>query len=210
MKLYFVPGTCSLSPHIVLRELGLPFELDLVDRKTKITAAGVDYMKKNPRGYVPALELDDGSVMTEGSIIVQYLADQRPEAGLAPPLGTRRRYDLAAWMNYVATELHKSFSPLLSPKTNDEYRQAVRDAFATKLKWLDGELATRKFLFSDDFTVVDAYAYVIMTWFPRGPIDLAPYPHVKAWFEGVSARPTVQAALAAEKRAVESAAAAGR
>lgn len=208
MKLYFVPGTCSLSPHIILRELGIPFELDLVDRKTKITASGADYMKKNPKGYVPSLELDDGKVLTEGSVIVQYLADQHPESKLAPPLGTMPRYDLAVWMNYVATELHKSFSPLFSPKINDEYRQAVRDAFASKLRWLDSELATRPFLAGQTFTIVDAYAYVIMTWFPRAPIDLADFPNVKAYFDRVGHRPSVRAALHAEKDAVAAAAAA--
>lgn len=207
MKLYFVPGTCSFSPHVVLRELGVPFEIDLVDRKTKVTAAGIDYLTKNPRGYVPALELDDGTVMTEGAVIVQYLADQHPEAGLAPPVGTMARYQLAGWMNYVATELHKSFSPFFSPKSNEEYRQALRDGFATKLRWLDGELATREHLAGPRFSVADAYAYTVIGWFPRGQIDLAPHPHVQAWFERVAARPSVKAALAAEKAAVEAAAA---
>ena len=197
MKLFYVPGVCSLSPHIALRESGLKFDLDKVDRNTKITAGGVDYKKLNPKGYVPALQLDDGTVLTEGANIVQYIADQAPEGRLAPKYGTMERYRLNEWLVYIATEIHKGFSPLF--RATDETRPALQAALGAKFDYLDGILASRQFLTGDAFTVADGYLFTVLTWSPRTGMDLSKWKHLSAFFERVKARPAVQEALAAEK-----------
>jgi glutathione S-transferase len=198
MKLYLVPGACSLSPHIVLRELGLPFELARVDPKTGKTSSGEDYKAVSPLGYVPALRLDDGQVLTEGVAIVQYLADRKPEAGLAPAAGTFERYRLAEWLNFIATELHKGFSPLFNPSLPEPMRAATVERLAGRLAHVDRRLDSRPYLLGDAFTVADAYLFTIATWLPHAKLDLARWPHLAAHHERVKGRPAVKEALRVE------------
>jgi len=199
MKLFFVPGVCSLSPHIALREAGLKFELDLVDRQSKISRAGVDYKALNPKGYVPALQLDDGTVLTEGAAIVQYIADLAPEKHLAPKAGTLERYRLTEWLVYIATEIHKGFSPLF--RATDETRPALQAALGAKFDFLNKSLEGKQYLLGEQFSVADGYLFTVLTWSPRTGMDLSKWPVLNAYFERVKARPAVQAALAAEKAA---------
>ena len=202
MKLYFSPGACSLSPHIVLLEAGLPFQLEQVDlHGTKKTKGGVDYATINPKGAVPALQLDDGQVLTEGAAIVQYLADHKPEAQLAPAAGTMERYRLQEWLNYIASELHKGFSPLFSRTNSDEVKQAAGAALAVRLDYVAGRLAGKQFLLGDRFSVADAYLFTVLSWSRLVGIDLAKWPTLRAYHEGLQARPAVKAALATEKAA---------
>jgi len=199
MKLYFKPGVCSLSPHIVLQEIGQAVELVEVDLATKKTKDGADYWAINPKGSVPALQLDDGQVLTEGVAIVQYLADRKPEAGLAPPSGTVERYRLQEWLNYVSTEVHKGFSPLFNPKAPEEWKAVVRDTLlAQRFDFLSKRLAASKFLMGDTFTVADAYLFTVLSWTKRLSLDLAKWPALIAYQERVAARPAVQAAMKAE------------
>ena len=199
MKLYYVPGACSISPHIALREAGLPFELDLVDPRTKKTKSGEDYMVVNPKGYVPALRLDDGAVLTESQVIAQYVADLKPEAGLAPPAGTLARARLQEWMNYIATELHKGISPLFNAKANDEYRESVKERVRTRLELMGRSLEGRDYLMGDRFTVADGYAfYALRGWQGRTQTDLSPWPFLARYFERLGARPAIQEVLKAE------------
>ncbi|MEW6434370.1 MAG: glutathione transferase GstA [Myxococcota bacterium] len=198
MKLYMLPGACSLSPHIVLRELGLPFELDKVDPKAGRTSSGEDYKAISPLGYVPALRLDGGQVLTEGVAIVQYLADQKPETKLAPAAGTFERYRLAEWLNFIATELHKGFSPLFNPSLPEPVRAATLDRLGSRLAHVDRHLDGRPYLLGDAFTVSDAYLFTIATWLPHAKLDLAKWPHLSAHHERVKARPAVKEALRVE------------
>jgi len=196
VKLYFKPGACSLSPHIVLRELGLPFELERVDTKAQKTASGANFTAINPKKYVPTLQLDDGQVLTEGAAIVQYLADRKPDAMLAPPWGSMDRYHLQEWLNYVASELHKSFSPLF--RAPEEQRPALREAFAPKFDFLAAQLGKNQFLMGERFTVADAYLFTVLNWTGRVGIDLGRWPALQSYVQRVSARPAVRAALEAE------------
>jgi glutathione S-transferase len=198
MKLYYSPAACSLSPHIVLRELALPFELVKVNLKTKRTADERDFTAINPKGYVPALELDDGQVLTEGPAIVQYLADRKPEAGLAPPNGTLARYRLQEWLNFISTELHKQFSPLFAPNTPDATKDAQRERLAGRFDWLSKQLEGKDYLLGKDFSVADAYLFTVLSWGRHVGIDLARWPTLKGYVERVAARPAVQEALKAE------------
>ena len=198
MKLYYSPGACSLSPHIVARELGLPIELKKVNTKDKTVEGGGDYWKVNPRGYVPALELDNGQVLTEGPAIVQYLADQKPEANLAPRNGTLERYRLQEWLNFLTSEIHKSFSPLFKPNTPEEYKKIVKEALAARFDWLDKQLAGKDSLTGNTFTVADAYLFVLTNWTKFHNIDLTRWPNIAAFQKRVGARPKVQEALQAE------------
>ncbi|HXF65503.1 MAG TPA: glutathione transferase GstA [Burkholderiales bacterium] len=198
MKLYYVPGACSLSPHIVARELGIPLELKKVDTKTKTIEGGGDYRKVNARGYVPALELDNGEVLTEGPAIVQYLADQKPDAGLAPKAGSFERYRLQEWLNFLATEVHKQFSPLFRPNTPAEYKKIAKENLAARFDWLDQQLAGRPYLMGETFTVADAYAYVLLNWTKFHEIELARWPNLAAYQQRVGARPKVREAMRAE------------
>jgi glutathione S-transferase len=198
MKLYYAPGACSLSPHIVARELGIPVELKKVNIKDKTVEDGGDYRKVNARGYVPALELDDGGVLTEGPAIVQYLADRKPEAGLAPKNGTFERYRLQEWLNFLTSEIHKQFSPLFRPNTPEEYKTILRENLAARFDWLDRELAGRDYLMGKQFSVADAYAFVLLGWTRPLKIDLARWPNLVAFQQRVGARPRVQEALQAE------------
>jgi glutathione S-transferase len=198
MRLYFAPGACSLSPHIVSRELGLPIELTKVSTKDKTMEGGGDYRAINPKGYVPALELDDGGVLTEGPAIVQYLADQKPDAGLAPKAGSLERYRLQEWLNFITSEIHKQFSPLFRPTTPDEYKKIARDNLATRFDWLDKQLAGKDYLMGKAFTVADAYLYTTLRWTKPMQIDMAKWPNLVAYMERVGARPKVKDALKAE------------
>jgi glutathione S-transferase len=198
MKLYYAPGACSLSPHIVSRELGIPVELKKVDNKTKTIEDGGDYWKVNPRGYVPALELDDGQVLTEGPAIVQYLADKKPDAGLAPKAGSLERYRLQEWLNFLTSEVHKAFSPLFKPNTPEEYKAITKQNIAARFDWIDKQLAGKDYLTGKQFTVADAYLFVLLGWTGPTGIDLARWPNLAAFHKRVGARPKVQEALQAE------------
>lgn len=198
MKLYYAPGACSLSPHIALREAGLPFTLIKVSTKTKEIEGGGDFRAINPKGYVPALELDQGGVLTEGPAIVQYIADQVPASGLAPANGTLARYRVQEWLNFVSTELHKQFSPLFDPTTPDEVKTKQRERIGGRLEWVASQLGDKPYLTGESFTVADAYLFVILNWAKPMGIDLARWPAVKAFHERVAARPKVQEALKAE------------
>jgi glutathione S-transferase len=199
MKLYYSPGACSLSPHIVLHETGLPFEAVCAPTKTKKLPDGSDYLAINPRGYVPLLELDDGQRMTEGPAIVQYLADLVPGKNLAPANGTMARYRLQEWLTFLGTELHKGgFTPLFSPAANAEYKAATRERLAGRLQWVNEQIEGKQFLLGDDFSVADAYLFVITNWCQPMAVDLTPYPNILALRARVAARPAVQAAMRAE------------
>ena len=198
MKLYYAPGACSLSPHIVSRELGIAVELKKVNTKDKTIEGGGDYWKINGRGYVPALELDNGQVLTEGPAIVQYLADQKPEAGLAPKAGTFERYQLQEWLNFLTSEVHKQFSPLFKPTTPEDYKPVTKQNLATRFDWLDKQLAGKDYLTGKSFTVADAYLFVLLNWTKFQSIDLARWPNLSAFQARVGARPKVQEALTKE------------
>jgi glutathione S-transferase len=198
MKLYYSPGACSLSPHIVLREAGLQFELVRVDLKTKKTADDGDYLQVNGKGYVPLLELDDGQRLSEGPAIVQYLADQKPESGLAPKAGSMERYRLQEWLNFLSTEVHKQFSPLFNPDASEEWKQAVRRNLSRRFDWLAPQLKTRPYLMGERFSVADAYLFTLLNWCSFTAIDLGRWPPLKDYLARVAARPKVQEALKAE------------
>ncbi len=198
MKLYYAPGACSLSPHIVSRELGIPVELKKVNTKDKTVEGGGDYRQVNPRGYVPALVLDNGEILTEGPAIVQYLADRKPEAGLAPQAGSFERYRLQEWMNFLTSEIHKTFSPLFKPNTPEEYRKIAKENVAGRFDWLDKQLAGKDYLMGSQFTVADAYLFVLLGWTAPTQIDLARWPSLAAFHKRVGARPKVREALEAE------------
>jgi glutathione S-transferase len=198
MKLYYSPGACSLSPHIVANEAGLAIDLEKVNLAEHKTESGQDYMAVNPKGYVPALRLDDGSVLTEGPAIVQYLADQKPASGLAPAAGTIDRYRLQEWLNFIGTELHKSFSPLFNKASSDDVKNTAKTSINKRLGYLNDQLASRQYLMGGNFTVADAYTFTIVNWTNFVGIDLKPYPNVGAYMGRVAARPKVQETLKAE------------
>jgi glutathione S-transferase len=198
MKLYYAPGACSLAPHIALCEAGLPHQLEKVDLAAKKTEGGADYAAINPKGYVPALALDDGQVLTEVSAVVQYIADAAPGSALAPRPGTPERYKLLEWLGFIATELHKGFAPLWRPDTPDAYKPVVRDGLAKRFGYLDGQLVDRDHLLGSGFTVADAYCFTVLNWTNLHGIDLAPFPNVGAYVGRVAARPQVQQAMREE------------
>lgn len=198
MKLYFSPGACSLSPHIVLREAGFSFDLERVNLADKKTASGADFRATNPKGYVPALQLDNGELLTEGPAIVQYLADQAPEKQLVPAAGTMERYRLMEWLNFLSTELHKGFSPLFKPHMPDEAKKLARETLALRLEVVAKQLEGKSYLTGEQFTVADAYLFTILGWAGKVDVDLSRWPVFAAYRERVAARPAVQAALAAE------------
>ena len=198
MKLYFAPGACSLSPHIVLREAGLPFETMKVSTKTKKTDDGGDYLQVNPKGYVPTLELDDGQRLTEGPAIVQYIADKAPGSKLAPANGTLERYRLQEWLNFITSELHKQFSPLFNPATPDETKKQQVARLGGRYDWLNEQLTGKDYLMGNQFTVADAYLFTVLRWSGYAGLDLAKWPAVQQYVARVAARPHVQAALKAE------------
>ena len=192
MKLFIKPGACSLSPHIIAREAGLTVEVIRADTKSE------DFRKLNPKGYVPVLQLDDGQVLTEGAVIAQYLADQKPASQLAPKAGTFERYRLQEWLNYIATEVHTGFSPLFR-KPPAEFRAQLVDALSQKFAFLANRLEKSAFIAGEKFTVADAYLYTVLTWSKGQGIELAQWPALKAWFDKVSARPAVQEAQQNER-----------
>ncbi|MGL5187272.1 MAG: glutathione transferase GstA [Plesiomonas shigelloides] len=198
MKLFYTPGACSLSPHIVLNELGLAHTLEKVDLKTKQTEHGSDFRLINPKGQVPTLQLDDGSILTEGVAIVQYLADQCPEAGLQPAPGTRAHYHLLEVLNFIATELHKGWGGLFNPAMPADYRQQVLQRIAGQLEGINQQLTDAPYACGDAFSIADAYLFTILGWSKWLHIDLAPYPQVQAYLSRIQARPAVQATLQAE------------
>lgn len=198
MKLYYFPGACSLAAHIVLREAGLPFDLDKVDLATHKTESGGDFYAVNPKGYVPALALDDGQVLTEDQVILQYVADQRPETGLAPRLGSMERYRLMEWLAFIATEVHKSFGPLWNPKSPEAARQAAIALLSRRFEYLAGCLSGQEWLFGGRFTVADAYLCTVLGWCSYHKIDLSRWPVLADYIARVSARPAVQQAMKAE------------
>jgi glutathione S-transferase len=198
MKLYYSPGACSLSPHIVAREAGIPIQLQKVNGKDKTIEGGGDFWQVNARGYVPVLELDNGERLTEGPAIVQYLADQKPESGLAPKAGTIERYRLQEWLNFLTSEVHKQFSPLFKPNTPEDYKPIAKQNIATRFDWLDKQLAGKDYLTGKTFTVADAYLFVLTNWTKPTQIDLAKWPNIQAFNKRVAARSKVKEAMQAE------------
>jgi glutathione S-transferase len=198
MKLYYSPGACSLSPHIVLREAGLAFEPVLAPTKTHTLQDGTDYYTVNPLGYVPLLELDDGTRLREGPVIVQYVADLVPTKNLAPANGTLQRYRLQEWLTFIGTEIHKTYSPLFNPNLPDEGKQIFRDKLASRYRWVNGELEGKNYLMGENFTCADAYLFAVTRWAKPLNLDLSSMPNVRAHLERVSARPAVQEALQEE------------
>jgi len=198
MKLYYSPGACSLSPHIVVSETGLNVELEKVNLAEHKTASGQDYMTINPKGYVPALQLDDGSVLTEGPAIVQYLADQKPASGLIPAAGAVDRYRVQEWLNFIGTELHKNFGSLFNKATPDATKESAKANITRRLAYLNDKLAGKQYLMGSNFTVADAYAFTIVNWTNFVGIDLKPYPNLAAYMGRVAARPKVLETLKSE------------
>ena len=199
MKLYYSPGACSLAPHIVAREAGLAIDLVKVDLATHKTEKSEDYFRINPRGYVPALEID-GELHTEVAALVQYLAEQAPASTLLPPAGTMERFRVQQWLTFVSSELHKTFSPWLwHAETAEQTKQAAREKLAVRFAELDKHLADHAYLTGDTFTVADAYAFTIVNWSNFLKIDLKPYPNLSAFMARVAARPRVRDALKAER-----------
>jgi glutathione S-transferase len=198
MKLYYMPGACSLSPHIVLNEAGLSFEKIKVDGKTKAMDGGGDYRSVNPLGYVPLLELDDGTRITEGPAIVQWIADKVPAKNLAPANGTMERTKLQSWLNLITSELHKSFSPLFNPSMPEEAKKFFRERLAARFAHIDKHLAGNDYLMGKSFSVADAYLFVVSNWASRVDVDLSTYANLLAYRKRVGARPAVQTAMKAE------------
>lgn len=198
MKLYYSPGACSLSPHIVAHELGLNLAVEKVDTKTKRTESGRDFLAINPKGYVPALELDNGEVLTEGPAIVQYLADQKGNTALAPANGTLARARLQEMLNYITSEIHKSYSPLFSDATPEATRAERHAYLAKRYDFIEKILAKQPYLLGEHFSVADAYLFTVTRWADFVKLDLSAFPHVQAFQKRVAARPAVQAAMAAE------------
>jgi len=198
MKLYFSPGACSMASHIALREAGLPFDLVKVDLRAKKTADGADYWQINPKGYVPALEFDNGDLLTEGPATLQYIADLKPEAKLAPPAGTMARYRLQEWLGFINSEIHKSYSILFNPDSPEDFKAATRARLGTRYAWVEQSLGSKPYLLGESFSVADAYLFTVSSWAKRHGIDISQWPAVKAFVDRVAARPHVKEALQAE------------
>lgn len=198
MKLYYAPGACSLASHIALHETGLPFEIEKVDFATKKTARGDDFMQINPKGYVPTIELNDGSILTEGGAILQYIADQQPDSGLAPKAGTMERYRLQEWLTFIGTEIHKAFSPMFNKAAAEEVKANARNLLTKRLGYVETQLANKPYLMGDKFSVADAYLFTVARWSNFAGLDLSPFPKLKEYMARIAARPKVQAAMQAE------------
>ena len=198
MKLYYSPGSCSLSIHIALREAGLNFDLEKVDGRAKKMASGGDYLTVNANGYVPALELEDGQILTECSAILQYIGDSNAELKLAPAAGTIERYRLQEWLSFISTELHKGFAPLFNPTATDAFKETVVEKLKRRFGWMDRQLEGRDFLMGNQFTVADAYGFTVASWTDRMKIDRSSMSHLGDYVERVAARPCVEAAMRAE------------
>ena len=197
MKLFYSPGACSLSPHIVALEAGLPVTLVKVQMNDKKTSDGKDFNTINPKGYVPALELDGGEILTEGPAIVQYLADQKPASGLLPASGLPR-YRVVEWLSFINSELHKTFGGLFNPAASDVEKQTAIGTLNKRFKYVDQQLAGKDYLTGTTFTVADAYLFVVMGWAGFLKIDLGPYSNITAFLGRAGSRPKVQEAMKAE------------
>jgi glutathione S-transferase len=198
MKLFYTPGACSLAPHIVAREAGIDLELDKVDGKSKRTADGSDFLAINPKGYVPALQLDDGEVLTEGPVIAQYLADRKPSAGLAPAAGTIARYRLLEMLGYINSEIHKTYSPLFNPNIAPATREERLAYLRKRYGLIEQRLSKHQYLIGDSFTIADAYLFTITRWADIVKLDLSDFPNVRGFQARIAARPAVQAAMKTE------------
>lgn len=198
MRLYYAPGACSLSPHIVLREAGLRFDLERVDLRAKKTASGKDYKTINPKGYVPTLELDDGERLTEGPVIVQYLAEKVPDSGLLPKPGTMDLHRVREWLSYIGSEIHKTWSLLFMPTTSEDEKNNAKQRIVNRLELADKHLQTHAFLVGNAFTVADAYLFTVARWHKGTGVNIQNQTALLAYLDRIGARPNVQAALAAE------------
>jgi glutathione S-transferase len=198
MQLYYSPGACSLAPHIVLRELGLPVELKKVDIPKRQTEGGGDYLKINGKGYVPALRLEDGSILTEVPVILQYIVDQKPESKLAPKAGTMERYHLQEWLNFITSEVHKSFSPLFIKTAAAEWKAAMIARLSDRFTWLSSQLEGKSYLMGEQFTAADAYLFTVLSWSYFVGLAIAPWPVLTRYIERVRNRPKTQEAMKAE------------
>jgi len=198
MKLYYLKGACSLASYISLCEAGLKFEAVSVDRQTRKTSDGEDFNQVNPKGYVPVLRLDSGEVLTENVNVLQYIADHAPAGKLAPPAGSIERYRMIEWLAFINSEIHKAVSPVFNPAATDDVKTFSKNNLTRRLDWLDKEWGKRQFLMGDQFTVADAYLFVVFGWLPRIGFDTTKWPNLKAFHERVQARPAVQQALKGE------------
>jgi len=198
MKLYYGRGACSLAPHIALYETGLPFTVVRADTKTKLLEDGSDFRAISPNGYVPVLELDSGERLTEAGVVLQYIADQKPDCGLIPAFGTLARYRVMEWLTFISSEVHKSYSPLFRPTTPEDYKPVARALLAQRLGYVNEKLAGKQFLLGDQFTVADAYLFVVVNWSRAVDVDLSPFPDLQQFQQRVAKRPAVQSAMKAE------------
>lgn len=198
MKLYYSPAACSLAAHIALREAGLPFDLEKVDLRAHKTESGLDYFAINPKGYVPALKLDSGDLITEDAVILQYIADLKPAAQLAPAYGTMERVRVNEWLNFISSELHKVLGALFNPKLPADWKETVIALYERRCKIVAGALETRAYLTGDRFTIADAYLFVVLNWTKFFNLDLGKWPAIAGFMGRVSERPAVQAAMRAE------------
>jgi glutathione S-transferase len=198
MKLYYLPGACSLASNIALREAGLKFEPVKVDRKTKMAADGLDFREVNPKGYVPALKLDSGEVLTENVALLQYIADRNPSAKLAPAFGTMERYRLMEWLSFINSEIHKNFSPMFRAEAAEAVKEFVRNNLTVRLDYLQGALGSKSYLMGDQYTVADAYLFTVLGWGAHVNFDIGRWPQLKRLHERVAARPHTVEALKSE------------
>ncbi len=198
MKLFYSPGACSLSPHIALLEAGLPFSLQKVDLKDKKLETGGDFNGVNGKGYVPALQLDNGQVLTEGPAIVQYIADRNPAAGIAPAEGTMERYKLQEWLNFITSELHKSMGSMFNPAQSPEWKEAVKATLSKRLDWLSQQLEGKQYLLGEKFSVADGYLFTVLGWAKLVKFDLGEWPVIEQYAARVGQRPKVVEAMKAE------------
>jgi glutathione S-transferase len=198
MKLYYTPGACSHAPHILLREAGLDFTIEKVDLAEKKTETGADFKTINPHGYVPALQLKDGTVLTEVAVINQYIADRVPAKKLTPANGTPERYTLQSWLNFISSEVHKQLAPMFNPKVPEEYKTILKEKLATRFDTINAHLSKNTFVLGDSFTAPDAYLYTVLNWAKYFAIDLAKWPAIESFMERVAARPSAQEAAKAE------------
>jgi len=198
MKLYYAPGACSLAPHIAAREAGLQVELDKVDLRNRKTAGGEDFSAVNPKGYVPAVRMEDGSVLTEAAAILQYVGDRAPASGLLPAAGSAERYRVIEWLTFISSEIHKGYGPLWYPKSTDAEKQAAREKLATRFAIVEKALSKGDYLMGSRFTVADAYLFTVVNWSGMTGVDLAAFPKLQEFQKRVAARPKVQEAMKAE------------
>ncbi len=205
MKLYFSPGACSLNPHIVLNEVGAPYEMERVDLKTKKTQKGDDFLKINPKGQVPTFQTEDGKILTEGAVIVQYIADKYPEKNMMPKWGTWERYKANEWLNYVATEIHKNMGTMFAvdrmitnKEGNEEFKNSMREGLGKKFDYLSSHLSNNAFLMGTQFCAADAYLYTVLSWHAYLKLDMTKWPKLMGYMEQIQSRPAVRATLKAE------------